>query len=299
MGVGAGLLYVPSMAVIGLSFSKKRSIAQGIVTAGIAVGGISYIVAFTRIVPTKGFGWAVRVMGFVALAIALIAFPALLYGTSAISSARRRRKLFDGSAFRDIYFIAFTITICVTFLGYIVPYFYIPTYAIDALDIDGDFALYILVIATAASFFGRLSSGIIAQKLGPIVTWMCCSGVSGIISLSWIAVESQSGLIAVSVFWGFCSAGLVTLPAAVFPTLCPDQTRLGTRTGMSWGISSFFSLIGSPIAGALLKGGEGHKARSDFLGPQLWAGVCLLAGSGCIAVLWAISYKKLDKGLRI
>lgn len=38
MGIGAGLLYVPSLALIGLSFSKKRSLAQGITTSGIAVG---------------------------------------------------------------------------------------------------------------------------------------------------------------------------------------------------------------------------------------------------------------------
>jgi MFS family permease len=38
IGIGAGLLYIPSLALIGLSFSKKRSIAQGITTAGIAVG---------------------------------------------------------------------------------------------------------------------------------------------------------------------------------------------------------------------------------------------------------------------
>ena len=38
IGIGAGLLYLPSLALIGLSFSTKRSIAQGITTAGIAVG---------------------------------------------------------------------------------------------------------------------------------------------------------------------------------------------------------------------------------------------------------------------
>lgn len=38
IGIGAGLLYIPSLALIGLSFSSKRSIAQGIATAGIAVG---------------------------------------------------------------------------------------------------------------------------------------------------------------------------------------------------------------------------------------------------------------------
>lgn len=38
IGLGAGLLYIPSLALIGLSFSSKRSLAQGITTSGIAVG---------------------------------------------------------------------------------------------------------------------------------------------------------------------------------------------------------------------------------------------------------------------
>ena len=38
MGLGAGFLYVPSIALIGLSFSRKRALAQGIVMSGIAVG---------------------------------------------------------------------------------------------------------------------------------------------------------------------------------------------------------------------------------------------------------------------
>lgn len=38
MGAGAGLLYVPSLALVGIWFNKRRSIAMGIVTSGIAIG---------------------------------------------------------------------------------------------------------------------------------------------------------------------------------------------------------------------------------------------------------------------
>lgn len=38
MGLGAGLLYIPSLALVGVWFSKKRALAMGIVTSGIAVG---------------------------------------------------------------------------------------------------------------------------------------------------------------------------------------------------------------------------------------------------------------------
>lgn len=38
MGLGAGLLYIPSLAMVGVWFSKKRALAMGIVMSGIAVG---------------------------------------------------------------------------------------------------------------------------------------------------------------------------------------------------------------------------------------------------------------------
>ncbi|KAK4925405.1 hypothetical protein LTR28_012260, partial [Elasticomyces elasticus] len=37
MGLGSGLLYIPSLALVALSFERKRSLAMGIVTSGIAL----------------------------------------------------------------------------------------------------------------------------------------------------------------------------------------------------------------------------------------------------------------------
>lgn len=95
---------------------------------------------------------------------------------------------------------------------------------------------------------------------------------------------------------GFFSAGLVTLPGSAFPSICPDMTRLGTRLGMSWGISSIASLIGTPIAGAIL--GVGGK-DNNYLGIQLWSGVCLLLGATWLTLLWWNAKKRLNRGWRI
>jgi predicted MFS family arabinose efflux permease len=263
-------------------------------------GGVAYIIAFDRITTSSGFPWAVRVMGFISLAIALLAIPTLLYGTSSLAKARSARKLWDMSAFKDVNFLIFTACSASTFFGYIVPYFYIASFAQDTLGIPRNTALYILIGAISASFFGRLSAGLIAHRLGPLFTWFWCTASSAIVSFSWIAVHSQSGLIIIGIFWGFCSAGLVTLPAAVFPSLCPDQRRLGTRTGMSWGLSSFASLTGPPIAGALLghkKSLAGQQPRSEYLGPQLWAGCCLSVGACIIFSLWLKRVKQSKTGM--
>ncbi|KAI4703179.1 hypothetical protein J4E81_002056 [Alternaria sp. BMP 2799] len=156
MGLGAGLLYIPSLAMVGVWFSKKRALAMGIVMSGIAVGGVIYIIMFDRLTKTAGFPWAIRAIGFVALAAALLSIPALLSGSAWLKHKRKRRALFDKSALHDRLFLVFTACSFSTFLGYIVPYFYIPTYARERLGSSESTALYMLVLAIAGSFFGRL-----------------------------------------------------------------------------------------------------------------------------------------------
>ena len=47
MGLGAGLLYIPSLALVGIWFSRKRSLAMGCVTSGIAVGKSQSLLALS------------------------------------------------------------------------------------------------------------------------------------------------------------------------------------------------------------------------------------------------------------
>lgn len=301
MGLGAGFLYVPSLALVGIWFSRKRALAMGIVMSGVGVGGVIYIIAFDRLTASSGFPWAIRVMGFVALGIALLSFPALLSGSSMLAQPRKARKLVDTSAFKDRLFILFTCSTILTFLGYNVPYFYIPTYAQDRLGVSESSSLYILVISIAGSFFGRLACGYVAHYVGSMLTWIVCSLVSGILSLWWISIESEKPFIAFSVLWGFFSAGLVTLPGSCFPNICPDLSLLGTRLGMSWGFCSVASLIGAPIAGALLRTSISSNGTPviSFLGVQVWSGVFLLLGSAWLVVLWIATVRQQKKGIFI
>jgi len=259
-------------------------------------------------------------MGVIALVIALLSFPALLSGPSMLTQPRNARKLVDTSAFKDRLFILFTCSTFLTLLGYMVPYFYIPTYAQDRLGVSESSSFYILVISIAGSFFGRLVCGYVAHYVGSMLTWIVCSLVSGILSLCWISIESEKPFIAFSVLWGkldlphhqvppsswltiagFFSAGLVTLPGSCFPNICPDLSLLGTRLGMSWGICSIAPLIGAPIAGALLRTSISSNGTPaiNFLGVQVWCGVFLLLGSAWLVVLLIATARQQKKGIFI
>ena len=112
-------------------------------------------------------------------------------------------------------------------------------------------------------------------------------------------ITNRCGAVPYSV--GFFSAGLVTLPGSCFPNICPDLSLLGTRLGMSWGVSSIATLIGAPIAGALLTTSvaKDGKESINFLGVQIWSGVCLLLGSAVLVLLWIMTVRKQKKGIFI
>lgn len=202
MGLGAGLLYIPSLALVGIWFNKKRALALGIVMSGIAVGGVIYIIMFDRLTKSAGFPWAIRAIGFVALVAATLSTPALLSGSSMLATRRKARALFDKTALKDKLFLIFTASTFFTFLGYIVPYFYIPTYAREKLGSSDSLSLYMLVFSIAGSFFGRLISGVIAHYVGAITTWILCAFSSGLLSFAWISIDKESTFIAFSILWG-------------------------------------------------------------------------------------------------
>lgn len=72
--------------------------------------------------------------------------------------------------------------------------------------------------------------------------------------------------------------------------VCPDPKVLGARLGMAQAIGAFASLIGSPIAGALVTGDESDDP--SYLGLQLFCGFVMLLGSILLGLLWLFLVKK-------
>jgi MFS family permease len=67
-GIGGGIFFVPIMGLCSTYFAKKRGMALGIVTCGNSAGGIIYPVIIRQLLPKLGFGWTVRILGFINVA---------------------------------------------------------------------------------------------------------------------------------------------------------------------------------------------------------------------------------------
>lgn len=115
----------------------------------------------------------------------------------------------------------------------------------------------------------------------------------GILGLHWITVATLGGFIEFVIFVGFISGMVATLPAATIPYICPSPDTLGTRIGMIYASAGLGTLIGNPVA--LAASGDG-ATRQDFLGAQLWMGVCALVGAA-LFIIPARSAKRNRKAI--
>jgi MFS family permease len=126
-GVGGGIFFVPIMSLVSTYFAKRRGIAIGIVTTGNSVGGIVYPVVIRQLLGKVGFGWAVRVLGFVNV----VALCTVFVFMRPRLPPRKSGPLFDPDTFRDVPYLLHVVGICfltppVYFVLYYVRYLSVP-----------------------------------------------------------------------------------------------------------------------------------------------------------------------------
>ncbi|KAL2811945.1 major facilitator superfamily domain-containing protein [Aspergillus granulosus] len=272
VGIGGGIAYIPALVVISTYFTTKRPIAIGVASIGSSVGSVVFPIMFRQLQPKIGFPWTVRCIGFINLFLAIFTCLILCRRPGEKVGAR---SLIEKRAFKDLPFMLFSVSLTCVMLAYWIPLFYVASYARTVLETTRSLSFYMVAIINGASAFGRTVPYLLGSRVKPICILICSVAASAIAMFTWIPATSTPGFIVWSCYWGFLTGVLVTGPTSIVshPALCPDMKMLGTRMGMMWGISSFGSLAGTPIAGALV-----DLSDAQFLRAQIFAG-CLMLGA--------------------
>ncbi|KAL2152604.1 hypothetical protein VTH82DRAFT_5788 [Thermothelomyces myriococcoides] len=268
IGLGYGCLFVPSVAIVSTYFTTKKSFATGVAAAGSSLGGVIYTIAFSRLQPRIGFPWATRVIGFLALAGLLVSCAVMRVRVLPKSV----RRLLEPRAFLEVPYTMFTVGQFVGTMGMWVPFYYVNTYAIDAVGVNTGLAFYLVTILNSTSILGRLVPNYFADKTGPLNIMVPAAACSAVLAFAWIGIKSTAGLIVFCVLYGFTSGAFVSLPAPTVVTLSPSLNVLGARMGMSFSLAGIGLLIGNPIGGAILR-------NSGWVGLQCWAGATIVAAA--------------------
>ncbi|KAI0845714.1 MFS general substrate transporter [Daldinia vernicosa] len=250
VGIGCGLLFLPSAAILSQYFARRRALALGLQSSGSPIGGIVFSILFSRLQPRIGFGWATRVLAFILLGLLVVPLVCM---RPSVAPPQHKRAFFDRDAIRDVPFMSFAISALPSFMGMFVPFFYLQLFALRHGIASADLAAYLVTLLNAGSVFGRILPNFVADYLGSMNMLAATTLSAGILAFSWLGVHDLGGTITFAVLFGFFNGGVASLPPSAIVTLTPDLGRLGTRMGMLFAFIGVAVLVGTPIAGAILK----------------------------------------------
>ena len=151
-------------------------------------------------------------------------------------------------------------------------------------------ASYLLAILNAASVFGRVVPGLVADKIGRFNTLLVHGAGSGVLLLCWPAMNSDAAIIVFAILYGFFSGGIVSLMSPCIAQITPHMDQFGTYLGMSMAIFGIAGLTGTPICGSLIQSYGGFIQVSIFSGVVMLLGTVLVGGAR-----WCLSTTFLSK----
>ena len=275
--IGASFILYAMLGALATWWKVRRATAYGIATTGSSLGGIIFPVMVNRLVVEAGFAWTMRAVAFIVLLGAAIATVTIKSNRAHAPTPFNIRTY--TSPLQDGKFVLLCLSLTLFGFGLFLPFNFIPS-AAQALGMSSEMSVYLIAILNAASIFGRILPGILADKFGRFNLMMICSTITAIFSLAlWWPGRNNAASICFAAFFGFFSGSYVSLTPALVVEISPPH-EIGHRTGTLYFFISIGVLAGSPIAGALVSVNGGQYT---YL--KIFAGATMLAGSGLIAVL--------------
>ncbi|KAJ3549518.1 hypothetical protein NM688_g5169 [Phlebia brevispora] len=206
--LGGCMIYAPCVYYMSEWFVERRGLANGVIDAGTAVGGLALPLMLPSLLSEHGSAKTLRYLSIVELGVLCITLPFIkarlpeskVHGPPARAAASRvwmkdSRLLFVLSAST------------LQGLGYFVPILWLPTYA-TSLGLSASNSSLALALLNGASMVGRLSMGTLSDRFN---VWFLAASTLALTCLStfilWgVLSYSLAGVLAFGVIYG-CAAG--------------------------------------------------------------------------------------------
>ncbi|ORY62111.1 major facilitator superfamily domain-containing protein [Pseudomassariella vexata] len=274
-GIGGGIFFTPSLALVTTYFSKRRGLAVGLVTTGNSAGGMIYPVVVRQLIPQLGFAWTARVLAFInlgCLAVVLAFMRPRL-------PPRKSGPVIDMTAFKEPVYLSFVGGLFFVMWANYYTFYYIASFGREILGFSYSSASILIILINGAGLPFRVIPPLISDKVGPLNVMVPVTITWSIVVFCWLAVGDVSGLYVFTCFYGILAGSFQCLLATVIASITKRLDMVGTRLGMTFSICSFASLTGPPIGGALQGAADGK-----FTGAQIWAAFVTALGCALICV---------------
>ncbi|KAG9570710.1 arsenate resistance ArsH, partial [Aureobasidium melanogenum] len=199
VGLGVGLIYVPSIPVLSQWFKSRRSLANGISSAGSGVGGALFTWSTGSIITALGLRWALCITG-------IITFTLIGLATALVRDRNRQIRpsqlAIDTKLLlrRDVFLLlAWTFT---SMLGYTALLFSLSDYA-TSIGLSRQQATNVIGFLNIGTAVGRPIIGIVSDRFSRLdvagILTLCCGLLCFIF---WIPTQSFALLVVFALLAG-------------------------------------------------------------------------------------------------
>ncbi|GAD95706.1 major Facilitator Superfamily protein [Paecilomyces variotii No. 5] len=278
IGVGVGFTYVPSIPIISQWFDKKRSLANGISSAGSGIGGLIYSFLTQALIDRLSVPWALRITGIISGSFLFLATLLIRNRNKAI---RPTQRAFDLKLLRRLDVLLFLAWGFISMFGYITLSYSLPDYA-RSLGLSGEQAASVNALLNVGNAIGRLCTGLASDRFGRIEIAGLLTCVCG---LSCFAIWMPATSYGVLLFFAFFAGGIL---GVFYVTVGPVSVEvvglveLQSLLSLAWFTTVLPTTFSEVIALKLRREGSKH----EYLYPQVFAGLSYCVASMFLLVLW-------------
>jgi MFS family permease len=256
VGLAAGSFYTPMTAATTRWFTRHRSLAVALVSAGLSVGSAIMGPLARWLITIHGWRFAMLVLGDV---VWLAVIPAALLvreppgSTTAATPGSMAGA--DGpdftvaQALRTPQFAAIAVTYFACCAAHSGPIFHMVTHAIDH-GVPAMAAATVLSAASLASLSGKIICGLVADRVGAKQTLVAGLALQAVAVSFYLFTRGLTSFYAVALVFGLAYGGVMPLYAILV------REYFGARVmGTVFGAAAFVSTLGmalGPVAGGLL-----------------------------------------------
>jgi OFA family oxalate/formate antiporter-like MFS transporter len=275
IGIGVGLVYVPSVGAVQPWFTANRAFASGLAVAGIGAGNfVGPLLA----------AWWIGLFGWRGAYLALAAFVLVLGGIAAALLKPKRRDTSSilegiplGEALKTTPFWLLFISLMLSCTGLFVPMVHLGPYATDAGYTEAQGVALVSLIGVG-SLVGRFTIGAPADRIGRLPSLGLMYAGLGIMFFLWALASAYWMLVVFAIVFGVCYGAYVALLPTIVMDLYGPRSVSGIigclYTGCGLG-----TLVGPWLAGVA------YDAAGSYQLPILAGAAFSVGAAACVVIL--------------
>ncbi|PIL27910.1 MFS general substrate transporter [Ganoderma sinense ZZ0214-1] len=254
MGLASGVFFNMGNMVMAHWFKRRLGLAIACSFGGAGAGGCIFPIIVRALLHRISFQWTMRILGFTTLGLLLVSNLTI---ARRLPGTRDLGPLINLAEFKKPPYSFYVASLVVNTLALFTVFTYLTVSAVGE-GVNADMSFYLLAIANAVSTVGRVISGLLADRFGPLNVLIPATLLTAVVTFTWPFATNVASFVVIAIFLGISTGATLALLVQPFARMGPVP-EVGLRIGMGLTVVAIGVITGAPMSGAILDGTGSFK----------------------------------------